>query len=118
MRKFEDLPEDDMRRHFPRFQPDVFDENIKLVHHVEAIAKKKGVTPAQVALAWIRTMSGRNGLPQIIPIPGATTESRVLENSKELILTEDEMNDLEDILSKFVVQGARYGGAGAAHMNG
>jgi pyridoxine 4-dehydrogenase len=107
-----------MRRHFPRFQPDVLDENIKLVHHVEGIAKKKGVTPAQVALAWIRTMSGRNDLPQIVPIPGATVESRVLENSKELFLAEEEMEELEEILSKFEVQGARYGGPGAAHMNG
>jgi len=107
-----------MRRHFPRFQPGFFEENIKLVEHVEAIANKKNVTPAQVALAWIRTMSGRNGLPHIIPIPGATTESRVLENSKELYLTEEEMKDLDEILSKFEVKGDRYGGHGAALMNG
>lgn len=63
-------------------------------------------------------MSGRNGVPQIIPIPGATTEARIAENSKEIFLTEEEMKNLEEILSKFEVQGERYGGAGAAHMNG
>jgi len=107
-----------MRRHFPRFQPGFFEENIKLVEHVEAIAKRKNITPAQIALAWIRTMSGRNGLPRIIPIPGATTEARTVENSKELYLTEEEMKDLEEILSKFEVKGDRYGGPGAQFMNG
>ena len=107
-----------MRRHFPRFQPDYLEENLKLYKAVEAVAKKKDITPAQVALAWVRGMSRRNGMPEIIPIPGSTTEARVLENSKDVRLTEEEMKDLDHILSKFEVKGARYGGAGAALMNG
>ena len=107
-----------MRRHFPRFQPEYLDENLKLSKAVEVIAKRKNVTLAQVALAWIRGMSRRNGLPEIIPIPGSTTEARVLENSQDVRLTEEDMKDLDIILSKFEVKGDRYGGHGAALMNG
>ncbi|KAL5329804.1 hypothetical protein ACEPPN_003323 [Leptodophora sp. 'Broadleaf-Isolate-01'] len=70
----EDLPEGDFRRHKPRLQPGVFEENIKLVKELQGLATKKGVTLAQLALAWVRSLSGQNGLPIIIPIPGATTE--------------------------------------------
>jgi len=107
-----------MRRHFPRFQPEYLDENLKLCKAVEVIAKRNNITLAQVALAWIRGMSRRNGLPEIIPIPGSTTEARVLENSQDVRLTEEDMKDLDDIVSKFEVKGARYGGYGGAYMNG
>jgi len=107
-----------MRRHFPRFQPENLDENLKLSKAVEVIAKRNNVTLAQVALAWIRGMSRRNGLPEIIPIPGSSTEARVLENSQHVTLTEGDMKDLDIILSKFEVKGDRYGGHGAAFMNG
>ena len=107
-----------MRRHFPRFQPEYLDENLKLCKAVEVIAKRNNVTLAQVALAWIRGMSRRKSLPEIIPIPGSTTEARVLENSQDVRLTEEDMKDLEDILSKFEVKGLRYGGHGVKYMEG
>jgi pyridoxine 4-dehydrogenase len=85
---------------------------------VEVIAKRNNVSLAQVALAWVRGMSKRNGLPVIIPIPGSTSEARVLENSQDVRLTEEDMKDLDDILSKFEVKGDRYGGHEATRMNG
>ncbi|KAJ4296617.1 hypothetical protein N0V90_006664 [Kalmusia sp. IMI 367209] len=106
--KYEDIPENSLLRHMPRFQPDVFDENIKLLHEVEKIAKQKNATPGQVALGWILAHSGKNGLAEIIPIPGATTESRVKENTTLLKLSDEDIAVISDILKKFPIQGHRY----------
>ncbi|KAH8781189.1 NADP-dependent oxidoreductase domain-containing protein [Diaporthe sp. PMI_573] len=57
VKKLEDIPKGDMRHMFGRFQPEHFVKNLKLVDEIEAFAKAKGVTAAQVALAWIRTHS-------------------------------------------------------------
>jgi len=103
-----DLPEGDNRRHMPRFQEEHFATNLELVKAVGDLAKNKGCTSAQLALAWVRTLSKRNGNPEIIPIPGASTEERVLENSKHLRLEESEMQALDSVLAKFEVSGGRY----------
>ena len=105
IRKFEDIPEGDFRRFSPRFQPDVFDENLKLLHKVETFAKKKGVTPAQLALAWVMAQH-----KSIIPIPGATAKSRVLENNKAagIQLTQEELKELRQLLDSTEVKGDRY----------
>lgn len=108
IKKYEDIPEDDMRRHFPRFSPENFDHNITLVHKVEELATKKGITPGQFALAWVRTLQKRPGMPVIIPIPGATTVERVDENSKVLELSDEEMAIVDGILEKMDIKGARY----------
>lgn len=104
----EDIPKDDMRRHMPRFQPGNFEHNITLVHQVNEMARKKGCTPGQFALGWVRTLSKRPGMPTIIPIPGATTAERVNENSKLVDLTDEEMGVIDGILEKMEVKGARY----------
>lgn len=93
---------------FPRFQPQNFDENIKLVDAVNSIAKAKGATAAQIALGWVLAHSGKKGLPTIIPIPGATTQERVEENTKPAELGEADLKALDDILKKFPVTGGRY----------
>lgn len=97
-----------MLRHMPRFQPDVFDENIKLLREVEKIAKAKNATPGQVAIGWVIAHSGRNGLGEILPIPGATTEERVKENTAPVKLNDEDLAAISDILKKFPVQGHRY----------
>jgi pyridoxine 4-dehydrogenase len=97
-----------MRRYYPRFQGDAFYENLKLVEEVKKVAAKKNVTPAQIAIAWVRAHSGKAGFPTIIPIPGATTEARVKENTKDISLTQTELMELNSILSKFSVVGDRY----------
>ncbi|ROW18288.1 hypothetical protein VPNG_00025 [Cytospora leucostoma] len=108
IKTIDDIPEDDMRRHFPRFQPGNFEHNIALVHRVEELAKKKGVTPGQFAIGWVRSLSRRPGMPTIIPIPGATTADRVNENSKQVDLTDEELAIVDEILEKMDVKGTRY----------
>ncbi|KAM0260312.1 hypothetical protein ACHAQJ_002877 [Trichoderma viride] len=93
---------------FPRFQKAAFDHNLKLVNQVEAFAKEKGCTPAQLAVGWVLSQSNRPGLPTIIPIPGATTAARVEENSKVIKLTEEEAKKIDSIIESFEVAGGRY----------
>ena len=97
-----------MRRHFPRFQGEAFYENLKLVKEIEEISKRKGVTPGQVGIAWIRAISAQPGMPVIIPIPGASSEKRVRENSTDVKLTNGEGEEIQKILDNFVVSGTRY----------
>ena len=81
---------------------------MQLVHQVEEMAKKKGCTPAQLAINWTRAISRRPGMPVIIPIPGATTAARVEENSKLIEITDDEMAQIDATLAKFTPAGTRY----------
>ena len=118
IKKIEDIPEGDMRRMMPRFQPGSFDQNIQLVREIEKLAKRKGCTPAQLAIGWTKYLSKKNGNPEIIPIPGATTEARVAENSKNITLTDGEAAEIDKILESFPVEGGRYGGPAVHHMNG
>ncbi len=94
-----------MRRRMDRFQKENWDSNIQLVEQLTSLAKKRGCTPAQLALSWVLAQ-GEN----IIPIPGATTKERVTENAKaiEFKLSEDELESIRDILSKVEIKGGRY----------
>jgi len=106
-KKPEDIPEGDMRRHFPKFQGENFKVNLKLVHAVDDIAKKKGVPPSQLALAWILKLS-----PHAIPIPGSSSTERALENigGANVTLTDDEFAEINNLLKQFESVGDRYGG--------
>lgn len=92
----------------PRFQGEAFYENIKLVKDIEKVAAKKGAKPGQVAIAWVRAHSGKDGLPLVVPIPGSSTAARVEENSKDESLTDTEFKELNDIVSRFTPTGGRY----------
>ena len=118
LKSLKDIPEGDVRRHLPRFQDDTFDKNMQLVQEVEKLAAKKGCTPGQIALSWVRTLSGKSGMPVLVPIPHSSNEARILENIKEVALTDQDMKELRDILDRTQVVGERYGGPGAALMNG
>ena len=74
-----DLPEGDYRVHTPRFSPENLEKNTKLLDVIDEIAKKHGMTPAQVALAWIYAQG-----PEIVPIPGAKTRAHLEENVETL----------------------------------
>jgi len=117
LKSLDDLPETDMRRHFPRFQPDVFDLNLDLVRELEKVAKKKGCTAPQLAISWTKHCTA-NGSPEIIPIPGATTEERVQENAVDVTLDRDDLAEINAILSKVKVVGARYPEPLMAHAEG
>lgn len=107
-KSLDDIPEDSFLRHLPRFQPDVFDENLKLAKEVERIASEKGVTPAQIAVGWVIAHSGKNGLGDILPIPGATTAERIEENMKPASLSTEDLASLDEILNRFKPIGDRY----------
>ncbi|KAF7546202.1 hypothetical protein G7Z17_g8602 [Cylindrodendrum hubeiense] len=93
---------------FPRFQEEALTHNLKLVEQALAQAEKKGCTPAQLAIGWVRGISNRPGMPTIIPIPGATTTARVEENAKLVDLSEEEMKAIDEIVDNFEVSGTRY----------
>ncbi len=103
-----DIPAGDFRRFLPRFQPDVFEGNLRMVREVEALAARKGCTPGQVAIGWVLALGRRPGMPTIIPIPGASSPERVRENAVEVELTEEDMEELDRILRDFAPVGTRY----------
>lgn len=109
IQKPEDIPDDDMRKHVPRFQGEAFWKNIKLVEQVQKLAEKKGCTAGQASTAWVRYLAGKPGLPKvIIPIPGASHEDRVKENSVEVDLTKDEFDEIQKIVESVEIEGSRY----------
>jgi aryl-alcohol dehydrogenase-like predicted oxidoreductase len=73
---FEDLPQDDFRRHLPRFQRDALRANLAIVGQVRGVAERVGATPAQVALAWVLARG-----PQVVPIPGTKTPKYLVDNA-------------------------------------
>ena len=92
-----------------RFQEDNFKHNLKLINEVNDLAARKGVAPAQIALAWIRTKSDKPGMPTIIPIPGGTTKDKVVQNmGGAQALTDSEMAEIDAILEEHTVSGPRY----------
>ncbi|GAM39621.1 hypothetical protein TCE0_034r11321 [Talaromyces pinophilus] len=106
--KIDDIPADSMLRRFPRFQPGNFEINLELVAQVEQMAQKKGCTPAQLAINWVRALQRRPGMPTIIPIPGATAAERAAENSLVIDMTDEEMAEIDATLAKFTTAGERY----------
>lgn len=95
----------DFRNTIPRFNPDNRKANKELVELVRQVAERKGVTPAQVALAWL--LSRR---PWIVPIPGTTKLHRLEENLGAIgvELTTGDLTDLESALEKLPIQGHRH----------
>lgn len=104
----DDIDRDDIRHHLPRFAAGAIESNARLGAELRKVAEKKGCTAAQVALAWVRGWSGRDGIGEIIPIPGATTGERVQENATLISLTEEEWNEVEAIRKGAEVVGGRY----------
>jgi aryl-alcohol dehydrogenase-like predicted oxidoreductase len=104
-RKPEDLAPDDWRRGNPRFQGDNFQKNLALADRVRAIAKEKGCTPAQLALAWLIR---RND--DVIPIPGTTSMDRLKENvgSVDVELSVKDLERIDEAAPKGAAAGARY----------
>ncbi len=103
--KPEDIPEGDFRRHNPRFQGENFFQNLKLVDAVKEMAEGKGVTPGQLALAWVLARGA-----DFVPIPGTKRTSYLRENvaAVDISLSADEMKRLDEIAPKNVAAGDRY----------
>ncbi|MCW2990861.1 MAG: aldo/keto reductase family oxidoreductase [Solirubrobacterales bacterium] len=99
----DDLDEDDYRRHSPRFQGENFQKNLDLVARIEEIASAKGVTPAQLALAWVLAQGS-----DIVPIPGTKKVARLEENAGAagVTLTDAELAEIAEALP--AAAGLRY----------
>jgi aryl-alcohol dehydrogenase-like predicted oxidoreductase len=112
--KPEDLPENDRRRMFPRFQEENFEQNHRLVERVEEIAASKGCKPAQLALAWVLAQG-----EDIVPIPGTKRRKYLEENVKavDVELTEEDLQRINEIARPEAVAGTRYPEAGMAAVN-
>lgn len=108
IKSLDDIPEGDMRRHYPRFSAENFPKNLELVDKVEALAKKKGCTAGQIAINWVRALSKRPGMPTLIPIPGSANPERIKENAKIVDLSEEDMAEIDSILAGFEPVGNRY----------
>jgi aryl-alcohol dehydrogenase-like predicted oxidoreductase len=104
----------DFRSTVPRFSPDNLKANHRLVEAVGQIASAKGVTSAQIALAWLLAQK-----PWIVPIPGTTKLHRVEENidAATVELSDRELTAIEQALSGIVVQGERYSPAQAKRID-
>ena len=111
-RSLDDFAPDDWRRNNPRFQGENFKKNLDLVAKVEQLAKEKGCTPAQLALAWLLSR-GDN----VIPIPGSTRRERVEENAGAagIVLSTDDVRALDAIAPD--VAGQRYAEGGMRAVN-
>jgi aryl-alcohol dehydrogenase-like predicted oxidoreductase len=109
-----DFAEDDFRRTNPRFQGENFKKNIELVHEVETIAKEKGCTTAQLALAWVLAQG-----EDIVPIPGTRHVRYLDENigALDVKLTAEDLKRLDDILPPGAAAGQRYAERGMASVN-
>jgi aryl-alcohol dehydrogenase-like predicted oxidoreductase len=95
----------DFRNSVPRFSPEARKANKALVDLLAAIAARKNVTPAQLALAWLLAQK-----PWIVPIPGTTKLHRLEENlgAASVELSADDWREITTAASKIEVQGARY----------
>ncbi len=99
------LSTDDYRRRTPRFAPENIAINAKLVEAVSAIAQARGITPAQLALAWLLTRD-----PAIVPIPGTRRIERLDENAAAttVVLGAEDLARIDAILAAGQVAGERY----------
>ena len=95
----------DFRSTLPRFTPEALKANQAVVDLLGRIAKQKGATPAQIALAWLLAQK-----PWIVPIPGTTKLSRLDENigSAAIKLTSDDLREIDSAAAKITVEGDRY----------
>lgn len=105
IRRVEDLAPDDYRRHSPRFQGDNLQRNLELVAAVEALAREKGCTPSQLALAWVLAQG-----EDIVPIPGTKRRRYLEENvaALDVMLSREELERLDYAAPRGAAAGERY----------
>ncbi|UOQ71208.1 aldo/keto reductase [Hymenobacter cellulosilyticus] len=105
IQKFEDLDQDDYRRHTPRFQGENFQKNLDLVARIKDLAGQKGCSASQLALAWVLAQG-----QDVVPIPGTKRISYLEENlgALQVQLSSEELRQLDEIAPKGVAAGQRY----------
>jgi aryl-alcohol dehydrogenase-like predicted oxidoreductase len=113
-RSADDFPEDDFRRFHPRFTGENFEKNIALVREVEDMAREKGCTTAQLALAWVLAQG-----EDVVPIPGTKRRKYLDENiaAVDIRLSGDDLRRLDQILPPGAAAGERYHARGMETVN-
>ena len=101
----DDLPADDARRNHPRFQGAAFAKNLDLVAAIEAMARDKGCTPAQLALAWVLAQG-----EDIAPIPGTKRRTYLEDNlgALDVTLSDADLTHIDEVLPPGAAEGMRY----------
>jgi len=114
IRRVEDLAEEDVRRMMPRFQGENFQKNLDLADTIQAIAKEKKCTPAQLAIAWVLAQG-----KDIVPIPGTKRRSYLEENLKavDIKLSAADLKRLDSAFAPAAVHGLRYPPVAQAMLN-
>jgi aryl-alcohol dehydrogenase-like predicted oxidoreductase len=114
IRSLGDLPEDDWRRTNPRFQEQALRENLRLVDRVTELAEDRGITPAQLALAWLMAKG-----EDVVPIPGTKSPRRLEENAAaaDVKLSAGDIEELDGAISPEAVRGSRYNDEMMALLN-
>ena len=105
VQRVDDLPQDDRRRAHPRFQGENFTKNLELVHRIEAIAREKRCTPAQLVLAWLLAQGH-----DVVPIPGTKRRERLEENAgaMDVKLSPEELLQIAAAVPAGAAAGLRY----------
>lgn len=116
-----DIPEGDVRNHFERFTDDNIKKNLAVVDELTSLSKSKGVTPAQLALSWLKYHSGKTidgiSYPKIIPIPSSSSVQRVDENFRRVLLTDDEFSAIANVINGKHIHGHRYNKEAAKYLS-
>lgn len=105
IKQLSDLSDDDSRKNYPRFQEENFAKNLKLIEQISKMAREKGCTPAQLALAWLLAQGD-----DIIPIPGVKRRKYLDENieSVNIELSASDVKRINEMARPDTVHGARY----------
>ncbi|MNX83492.1 General stress protein 69 [compost metagenome] len=114
IKSIEDLAPDDFRRTNPRFTGDNFQKNLDLVAAVGVIAADKGVTAAQLALAWVLAQG-----EDLVPIPGTRRIATLEQNAAaaDIVLTPDDLARIEAVFPRDAAAGERYAPGGMSSLN-
>lgn len=114
IKSIDDLAPDDFRRTNPRFAGDNFQKNLDLVAAVGAIAADKGVTAAQLALAWVLAQG-----EELVPIPGTRRIATLEQNAAaaDIVLTSDDLARIEAVFPRGAAAGERYAPGGMTSLN-
>jgi len=114
IRSTDDLPEGDWRRNSPRFQGEALQANLRVLDEVNALAERKGVTPTQLALAWVLAQGS-----DIVPIPGTKRRRYLEENvgAVDVTLSAEELEAIEQVAPAGVATGERYPAAAMKTLN-
>lgn len=114
IKSIDDLAPDDFRRTNPRFAGDNFQKNLDLVDAVGVIAADKGVTAAQLALAWVLAQG-----EDLVPIPGTRRITTLEQNAAaaDIVLTPDDLARIEAVFPRGAAAGERYAPGGMSSLN-